>query len=176
MNQPAIPETIPPDNLSSGRDDSEGTGYAVRVPVLTFLVSAVFWLLVSSCFGLLASVQCHRPGSLTILSNLPWLTFGRVFPAFQNAFVYGWLSSAGIGVTIWLLSRLRDTTHRSGYLLVLSGFTWNIGVGVGILSVLGGGGNGRTLLDFPFHAAFLLLVAFLFFGLWAVVVIWNRES
>jgi cytochrome c oxidase cbb3-type subunit 1 len=176
MNQPAIPETIPPDNLSSGRDDSEGTGYAVRVPVLTFLVSAVFWLLVSSCFGLLASTACHRPGSLTILSNLPWLTFGRVYPAFQNAFVYGWLSTAGMGVAIWLLSRLCNTAHRSGYLPVLSGVTWNAGVGVGILSILGGGGNGRALLDFPFHAAFLLLLAFLFFGIWAVAVIWNRES
>jgi cytochrome c oxidase cbb3-type subunit I len=176
MSQPAISETIPPDNLSSERDDREAIGYAVRVPVLTFFVSAVFWLLVSSCFGLLASTECHRPGSLTILSNLPWLTFGRVFPAFQNALVYGWLSTGAMGVAIWLLSRLCNTAYRTSYLPVLSGVTWNIGVGVGILSILGGGANGRALLDFPFPAAFLLLLAFLFFGIWAVVVIWNRES
>jgi len=176
MNQPANPETISPNNVSSERGDRDATGHVVRVPVLIFLVSAVFWLVVSSCFGLLASAQCHRPGSLTILSNLPWLTFGRVFAAFQNAFVYGWLSSAGIGVAIWLLSRLCKGAYRGSYLPVLSGVTWNVGVGVGILSVLAGGGNGRALLDFPFDAAFFLLLAFLFFGIWAVLVIWNRES
>jgi cytochrome c oxidase cbb3-type subunit I len=176
MNQPAISETVPPDNLSIEREDREGIDHTVRVPVLTFVVSAVFWLLVSSCLGLLASTECHRPGSLAMLSSLPWLTFGRVFPAFQNALIYGWLSMAGMGVAIWLLPRLCNTAHRSGYLPVLSALTWNVGVGAGILSILGGAGNGRALLDFPFHAALLLLLAFLFFGIWAVLVIWNRES
>ena len=176
MNQPAISEAIPPDNLSSDRDDRQSIEHALRAPVLAFLISAVFWLLVSSCFGLLASAQCHRPGSLTILANLPWLTFGRVFSAFQNALVYGWLSSAGIGVAIWLLSRLCNTTYRSSYLLWLSAFTWNTGIGVGILSILGGGGNSRALLDFPFSVAFILMLAFLFFGIWSVLVIWNRQS
>src|SRR6516225_5694820 len=176
MNQPAISEAIPPDNLSSDRDNRQSIEHALRAPVLAFLISAVFWLLVSSCFGLLASAQCHRPGSLTILANLPWLTFGRVFSAFQNALVYGWLSSAGIGVAIWLLSRLCNTTYRISYLLWLSAFTWNNGIGVGILSMLGGGGNSRALLDFPFSVAFILMLAFLFFGIWSVLVIWNRQS
>src|SRR6516225_5225242 len=165
MNQPAISEAIPPDNLSSDRDNRQSIEHALRAPVLAFLISAVFWLLVSSCFGLLASAQCHRPGSLTILANLPWLTFGRVFSAFQNALVYGWLSSAGIGVAIWLLSRLCNTTYRSSYLLWLSAFTWNTGIGVGILSILGGGGNSRALLDFPFSVAFILMLASWLFGI-----------
>ena len=175
MNQPANLESIPPGHLAVERNDPEGIERVVRVPVLIFLVSAVFWLLVSSCFGLLASTQCHKPGSLAVFANLPWLTFGRVFSAFQIAFVYGWLSSAGIGVAIWLLSRLCNTAHRTVYLPVLSAVTWNTGVGVGILSILIAGGNGRELLDFPFHTAFILLLAFLFFGIWAVLVIWNRE-
>jgi cytochrome c oxidase cbb3-type subunit 1 len=174
MKQPANLESIPPGHLAIGRNDPEGIEQAVRVPVLIFLVSAVFWLLVSSCFGLLASTQCHMPGSLVMLSNLPWLTFGRVFAAFQLAFVYGWLSSAGIGAAIWLLSRLCNTAHPTVYLPVLSAVTWNTGVGIGILSILIAGGNGRELLDFPFHTAFILLLGFLFFGIWAVLVIWNR--
>ena len=175
MNQPANLEPIQPDNPAREHQDIEAVERVVRVPVLIFLVSAVFWLLVSSCFGLLASTECHRPGSLAVFSNLPWLTFGRVFPAFQIAFVYGWLSSAGIGVAIWLLSRLCNTAHPTVYFPVLSAVTWNTGVGVGILSILIAGSNGRELLDFPFHTVFILLLAFLFFGIWAVLVIWNRE-
>ena len=174
MNQPAKLEPIPLDSPAIQRPDPGAIERVVRAPVLIFIASAVFWLLVSSCLGLLASTQCHRPGSLVVLSDLPWLTFGRVFPAFQCAFVYGWLSSAGIGVAIWLLSRLSNTAYPTVYLPVLSAVTWNIGVGAGILSILGAGGNGRELLDFPFQAAFLLLLAFLFFGIWAVLVIWNR--
>src|SRR6516162_2466248 len=174
MNQPAKLEPIPLDSPAIQRPDPGAIERVVRAPVLIFIASAVFWLLVSSCFGLLASTQCHMPRSLVMLSDLPWLTFGRVFPAFQIAFVYGWLSSAGIGVAIWMLSRLCHTAHRTVYLPVLSAVTWNTGVGVGILSVLMAGGNGRELLDFPFHTAFILLLAFLFFGIWAVLVIWNR--
>jgi cytochrome c oxidase cbb3-type subunit 1 len=176
MNQPAVSDTIPPNNLAIELHDLQGAERSVRTPVLIFLGSAVFWLLISSCLGLLASAECHRPHAFPMLSNIPWLTFGRVYPAFQNALVYGWLSSAGIGVAIWLLSLLCKTALRTAYLPVLSAVTWNIGVGAGILSILGGDGNGRELLDFPFSVALLLLLAFLLVGIWAVLVIWNRES
>ena len=176
MNQNAMSETNPPNNLAVETHDVQGVERSIRMPVLIFLGSAVFWLLISSCFGLLASTECHLPHALAVLSNLPWLSFGRVFPAFQNAFVYGWLSSAGIGVAIWLFSRLCNAPHQTTTLPVLSAVTWNIGVGVGILAIFFGGGNGRELLDFPFCAAFLLVLSFLFFGIWAVLVIWNRES
>jgi cytochrome c oxidase cbb3-type subunit I len=176
MNQSIYSETATPDVLAIGPRELRGIERLVRIPVLIFFCSAIFWLMVSSCLGLLASTECHSPHSPAVLSNIPWLTFGRVFPAFQNALVYGWLSAAGIGVAIWLLSRLCNTAPRTAYLPVLSAVTWNIGVGAGIISILGGAGNGRELLDFPFYAAFLLLLAFLFVGIWAVLVIWNRES
>jgi cytochrome c oxidase cbb3-type subunit 1 len=176
MNQPTFSETVPQKDLASEPRELQSVERSVRLPVLIFLGSAVFWLLVSSCLGLLASAECHLPHSLAMLSNFPWLTFGRVFPAFQNALVYGWLSSAGIGVVIWLLSRLCNTAPQTAYLPVLSAVTWNIGVGAGVLSILDGAGNGRELLDFPFYVAFLLLLAFLLIGIWAVLVIWNRES
>jgi len=170
-----ISKPIQPDIFARASADSWPSERVVRWPVLLFLISAVLWLLIASSFGLLASTECHRPHSLAILANVPWLTFGRVFPAFQNAFVYGWLSSAGLGVALWLLSRLSVNNQRNVYLLVLSAITWNLGVSDGIVSILWGGGNGRELLDFPFHAAFLLLLAILFLGLWALLLIWNRE-
>jgi cytochrome c oxidase cbb3-type subunit 1 len=176
MNQSTFSETIPSNDLASEPQELQSVERSVRMPVLIFLGSAVFWLLVSSCLGLLASAECHLPHALAMLSNFPWLTFGRVFPAFQNALVYGWLSSAGIGVGIWLLSRLCNTAPQTAYLPVLSAVTWNIGVGTGILAILGGAGNGRELLDFPFYVAFLLLLAFVFAGIWGVQVIWNRET
>jgi cytochrome c oxidase cbb3-type subunit 1 len=175
MNQPTFSETVQPKDPASQSQELQSAEPSVQVPVLIFIGSAVFWLLVSSCLGLLASAECHLPHALASLSDIPFMTFGRVFPAFQNALVYGWLSSAGIGVVIWLLSRLCKTAPRTAYLPVLAAVTWNIGVGVGVLSILGGAGNGRELLDFPFYVAFLLLLAFLLIGIWAVLVIWNRE-
>jgi cytochrome c oxidase cbb3-type subunit I len=176
MNQQTFSEPIVPNDLAFEPEELQSVERSVRMPVLIFLGSAVFWLLVSSCFGLLASAECHLPHALAVLSTFPWLTFGRVFPAFQNALVYGWLSSAGIGVAIWLLSRLCNAAPQTSYLPVLSAVTWNIGVGSGIFSILVGAGDSRELLDFPFYVAFLLLLAFLFVGIWAVLVIWNRES
>src|SRR6266446_4800268 len=149
MNQPTFSETVPPKDVTSEPRELQSGERSVQVPVLIFLGSGVFWLLVSSCLGLLASAECHLPHALASLSSIPFTTFGRVFPAFQHALVYGWLSSAGIGVVIWLLSRLCNTAPRTAYLPVLSAVTWNIGVGAGVLSILGGAGNGRALLDFP---------------------------
>jgi cytochrome c oxidase cbb3-type subunit 1 len=176
MNQPSISESIPADIRGSKPDAPQEVSASVRLPIAMFVVSAVGWLLVSSCFGLLASTECHLPHSLSVLSGVPWLSFGRVFPAFQDTFVYGWLSSAGIGVAIWLLSRLNDESRRTSYLLMLSVITWNLGVGIGTLAILSGGGTGREFLNFPFYATFLQLLALLFFGIWAVLIIWNRRS
>ena len=86
---------------------------SIRVPVLFFFGSGVFWLVVASAFYLLSSWQIHTPSAWWAFPGIAWLSFGRAYPAFLNCYIYGWATCAGIGTGIWLLSRLNGVSLRS---------------------------------------------------------------
>src|SRR6478672_2521621 len=80
------------------RDERAMLDRSLRIPVLMFLGSGVFWLVVASGFWLLASSQIHTPTAWWTFPGVAWLSFGRAYPAFLNCFIYGWATCAGIGV------------------------------------------------------------------------------
>ncbi|MCX7869444.1 MAG: hypothetical protein N2322_05770, partial [Terrimicrobiaceae bacterium] len=55
--------------------------HSARVPVLLFFGSGLFWLLLGSALGLLASFKMNIPW---LLDGEAWLTFGRIRPAHLN--------------------------------------------------------------------------------------------
>jgi cytochrome c oxidase cbb3-type subunit I len=148
---------------------------SVRIPVLIFLASGVFWLIVASAFWLLASSQIHTPTAWWSFPGVAWLSFGRSYPAFLNCFVYGWATCTGIGVGIWLLTRFSSAPLRNPLFPILAAATWNIGIAVGVLSVLVGATTGKQMLEFPSYAALILFLAFAIVGLWALTIFWARR-
>src|SRR5690349_19009836 len=77
-----------------------------RMPLLTIFISSAVWLVISSIFGLIASIKFHSPA---FLANCSWLTYGRVYPASTNALLYGFCIQAGLGVALWLFATLGRT-------------------------------------------------------------------
>src|SRR4051794_1957011 len=75
---------------------------STRGPVLVLFATAVGWLLVATLLGLITAIKLHNP---EFLADIPFLTYGRVAAASENAFLYGWCSLAGMGVAIWLIAR-----------------------------------------------------------------------
>src|ERR1700730_2813227 len=157
------------------RSDLSITARSIRIPVLGFLASGVFWLVVASGFWLLASSQIHKPNAWWALPGVSWLSFGRSYPAFLNCFVYGWATCAGIGVGIWLLARFSSAPLRNPLFPILAAVSWNIGIAVGVLSILVGATTGKQMLEFPSYAAFILFLAFVIVGLWALTIFWARR-
>lgn len=148
---------------------------SIRMPVLIFLTSGVFWLIVASGFWLLASTQIHTPTAWWSFPGVAWLSFGRSYPAFLNCFAYGWATCAGIGVGIWLLARFSSVPLRNPLFPILAAATWNIGIAVGVVSVLVGATTGKQMLEFPSHAAFILFLGFVIVGLWALTIFQDRR-
>jgi cytochrome c oxidase cbb3-type subunit 1 len=148
---------------------------SVRVPVLLFFGTGVFWLLIGTFFALLASAKMHSPDAWWIFPNVDWLTFGRVRPAHLNAVIYGWASGAGIGVGIWLMSRLCRVPLQARTLPVCAAILWNVGMVLGIVGILAGDSAGKEWLEFPPYAAFTLFLAFGFIGIWAVIMFRYRK-
>ena len=148
---------------------------SIRVPVLFFFGSGVFWLVVASAFYLLSSWQIHTPSAWWAFPGIAWLSFGRAYPAFLNCYIYGWATCAGIGTGIWLLSRLNGVSLRSPLFPVIAGLVWNVGMFSGLFSLLAGGSTGRQLLEFPSSSAFILFLALAMISLWAMTIVCNSK-
>ena len=147
---------------------------STRGPVLTFFATAVGWLLFSTLLGLIASIQLHSPG---FLSGVSFLSYGRIYPAAQNAFLYGWCSLAGMGVAIWLMARLCRVSIRAPGVLVFGSLFWNLGLFAGVVSILLGVGRPVEGMEIPATCMWLMFFGFSLIGLWgAVLYRFRREA
>src|SRR5215475_5267990 len=115
MSMPAeLTQEVPLGDVEVTTSDVERVERALidastRLPVLVFYTSAIVWLLVSTLFGILTSFKTHSPDFLT---DIPFLTWGRIRPVHLDALIYGWASMAGMGSATWLMARLCRTTLR----------------------------------------------------------------
>src|SRR5947199_122265 len=176
MNPAGIPLKEP--SVSVAAVDTEQFERALidastRVPVLIFYTSAVAWLILGTLLAGFVSFKLHMPD---LLSDISFLTWGRVRPAHMNVMVYGWASMAGIGTAIWLMARLCRTVLRYPLLLVAGAGFWNLGVLLGLGGILLGDSTGYQWLEFPSYAAIILLVAYTLVASWAVLMFRFRRG
>ncbi|MDD3179978.1 MAG: cbb3-type cytochrome c oxidase subunit I [Opitutaceae bacterium] len=157
----------------SQRAEQAGIDASTKVPVAVLLVCALLWLVSGSALQILASIQAHSPA---FLSNCEWFTFGRVYPAAQNALIYGWGFNAAFAVSLWLMARLSCAALRHGGWLVAAAVFWNVGVKLGMLGILTGASTSVALLEMPRFAVLLLLVAYSMVAVWGVANFSQRNT
>jgi cytochrome c oxidase cbb3-type subunit 1 len=175
MKETAISESESRPDPAPHHGDPLVVDRSIRIPVLIFFGSGVFWLVVASVFYLLSSSQMHSPNAWWSAPGIAWLSFGRAYPVFLNCYVYGWATCAGFGAGIWLLSRLTGVPLRSPLSLILAAVVWNIGMVTGVLSILGGATTGRELLECPLETAFILFLGLATVSFWAITTVWIRR-
>ena len=144
-----------------------------RLPLLVLFISAAIWLVMASVFGLIASLKFHSP---QFLAECPGLTYGRVRPAFTNSLLYGFCVQAGLGVALWLIARLGQTTLAHRWLVSVGAKVWNLGVTVGVIGILFGDSTGFENLELPPYASVLCFLGYLLIGLWGVVTFHQRRE
>ena len=169
------PVTTAPVSSAPSMDAAERAAIdaSTRGPVLFFLGNAVLWLLAATVFGFITSIQLHNPG---FLADIPWLTYGRLWPAYTNILCYGWASLAGMGVAIWLMARLCRVKVRFGSVLIGGAILWQIGLTFGIVSILAGRSSGVEWLEIPTASAVLMLIGYALVGLWGIVLFGLRKE
>ncbi len=127
-----------------------------RSPVLALVASGLFWLVLGSIFGLMASMKLHMPDWLV---GDAALTFGRVRTLHLNMVAYGWLSMTGIGVVIWMTGRMFHTALRMPRLVLAGTVLWNIMVAAGGLAIASGWTDGEEWLEIPWQLDIGLAIA-----------------
>ena len=176
MNATGIPLKEPAVSAVAGETEQLERAYidsSTRVPVLMFYTSAMAWLILGTLLAGFVSFKLHEPD---LLSNISFLTWGRVRPAHMNVMVYGWASMAGMGTAIWLMARLCRTVLRYPLLLVAAAGFWNLGVLLGVGGILLGDSTGYQWLEFPGYAAIILFVAYTLIASWAVLMFRFRRG
>jgi len=144
---------------------------SLRLPVLIFFGCAACWLVLGTFLCAVAGLKLVWPG---FLDGPAFLTYGRIAPAAVSALVYGWASSAGFGIVLWLLARLGRTPLSYVVLPVAAAIFWNLGVFLGVLAILAGYGRPVFLLEFPGFVSGILFVAYLFIAVWGLFLFRRR--
>ena len=137
-----------------------------RLPLFALFGGAAVWLVLSSIFGLVASLKFHAPA---MFANCASLSYGRAYPAWSNLLVYGFCIPAGLGVGLWLLARLGRVELAKPWLIAVGAKLWHFGVLVGLIGILTGQSTGFEWLEMPRYAAVILFLAFLLITIWAFV-------
>jgi len=170
-----FPTTVAPRGFVSTNPDLAAVDASVRVPVMACFLTAVHWMVVGTFLLVYASSLTHPQDTFPILgwfvdlsNNFSMFTYGRVWPAAIDVLVYGWASTAGLGLAAWLLARMSREPIRAPGLLMTGVVFWNLGIAIGLSGILLGDSTGVELLEFPFYASWLLWVAYALFAVWAV--------
>ena len=147
--------------------DEAAVDRSVRGPVLLFFGSAITWLLVSLALSLVASIKMHAPH---FLIGHAFDTYGRIRPAATDALLYGWLSSAGIGIGLWLTARLSRARLVHGGLVTAAWALWNMGITLGTFGILNGESTSYEWLEYPRYVSVLLVIAYAFIAAWTLLM------
>jgi cytochrome c oxidase cbb3-type subunit 1 len=146
---------------------------SLRLPVLTLFVGAAFWFVVAATFALIASLKFHAPN---FLADSPLFTYGRVHAAHLDALAYGFAAQAGLGVTLWILAQTGKSPLALPGGSFIAAILWNLGVLVGVGSVLTGGSTGFEFLEFSQAGSVILFVAYLILALAGVFTFAHRTE
>jgi cytochrome c oxidase cbb3-type subunit I len=144
-----------------------------RWPVLALFGTAAFWLAVGTILGVISAIKAHAPG---FLAGAAWLTYGRVYPASLNALVYGFILPGGLGVGLWMLSRLGRNLLQGPRVITAAAAFWNVGLIVGLVSIFAGASTGYEWLEMPGSALPVLFCAYVLVAGWAVVTLHFRRE
>ena len=136
----------------------------VRPVVVSLLLTGLFWLTVSALFGFLVAVKLQFPE----FCNWSFLNFGRLAPAADASFTFGWSSSAAMAVGVWVVARSSGRAP-STWLVSFGAVLWNGGVLIGVVSLLAGMMRPFTGLEFPTGVYGIMFAGLCFVATWLAV-------
>ena len=144
-----------------------------RLPLLVLFGVAAVWLVVGLALAIIASLVFHKPD---LFADCPYLTYGRVLPAANNAILYGFAMPAALGVMLWIFARLSESELQLPLMTIIAANIWLFGVLIGVVGILIGDSTGFTWLEFPRAGSTLIFAAFLLIAISAMATFGARHE
>ena len=150
----------------------EAINASCRLPVLFLFFSAAIWVVQASAVGVLGSLSMQIPG---FLPDLSYLTYGRLQANAWVAFLFGFGGNAGLGLTLWMLSRLRGMELARPGFVVAGAVLWNVGVTAAMVGITMGDQPGVPGYELPAYAGRVLFVGHALIAFSAVLTYFSRR-
>lgn len=144
----------------------------VRALLLTMLAAGTFWLLFGSLYGVVSSLKLHMPDWL---DQSAALTFGRARTVHLNAVAYGWLSTTGVAIALYLVPKVMHTHLRAVKLAWVGAVLWTVGVAIGLYAISVGWTDGMEWLEIPWQVDLILAAGGACFAIPLVLTVIHRE-
>jgi cytochrome c oxidase cbb3-type subunit I len=144
-----------------------------RLPLLALFGGAALWLVVGLALSLAAIMTFHKPD---MFADCPFLTYGRAQAAANDLLLYGFCMPAGLGVMLWIFTRLSQTELCLPLLPLAAASLWHVGVLIGTVAILIGESTGFVWLEYPRGASVLLFAAFLLIAISAFATFGARKD
>src|SRR5258708_4252474 len=81
-----------------------------------------------------------------------------------------------VAAALWILNSRSQDPCDGGYVPLLAGIIWNLGLVSGVWGVVGGGSTGMEWLEFPIYAAFPIWLAEIIMAVWAIALFIGRRK
>lgn len=126
-----------------------------------FLVSSVTYFFIVGIIALAIAAKFVWP---EMLGSVQYLTYGRLRPLHVNGMLFGWLLSADMGLTFFLIPRLCGVKLFSEKLGVATAALWNVIVLSAVVCLLAGYNQGLEYAELPLPLDVLVVVAWIMYG------------
>ncbi len=168
---------IPNSDLQDDTQARVRTDESVRGPALFFFINSLLWLFFGTLAGAVLALKLNHPTFLESFLgiDLPILSYGRLFPAFEHMWIYGWCFQAAFGAIIWTIGRLTRVELRCPALMIAAGVFWNLCVTFGVIAIQFGMGTSYSWIEFPHMISSGLLIAFMVIALLSMDMIRRRQ-
>lgn len=127
-------------------------------------MSSAAWFVFATLAGLTSATEMMAP---ELLENIPWIVFGRLRPIHVNLIIFGFVGSALLGASHYVVSALVQTPLYSERIGKLSLWLWNLALIAGAVTLSLGYTQAREYAEFiwPVDIGILLVFALIFYNL-----------
>jgi cytochrome c oxidase cbb3-type subunit I/II len=140
-----------PDRLSV-----EGEFRAGDRAAKTWFFFAALWFPVFASLGFILAVKFFYP---QFLGGEIWDTFGRFRPAHVNGVLFGFVTSALLGIMFYIVPRLCGRALKFAQMVRVTAIVWNASVLAGIIWITLRGSQGREYAELPFAIDVLIMLS-----------------
>jgi cytochrome c oxidase cbb3-type subunit I/II len=161
---------------NSDKPNPEVTGEELKTgdsAVRFWLLFAALWFPFFAAFGFILATKFFFPD---FIGNTDWATFGRIRPGHVNGVLFGFISSALIGIMLYVVPRLCNRSLRFPNLAKAAAFAWNGAVFGGIIWILMGGSQGREYAELPWAVDIAVMATLISLAIVVFATVLSRKE
>jgi cytochrome c oxidase cbb3-type subunit 1 len=135
-----------------------------------FFVTSASWFVGATVAGIIMAIALVAPD---FIRNIPWLVFGRIRPIHTNVMIFGFVGSALLGATHYLVPTLVRAPLYSEKIGRITLWIWNLALAAGTITLALGYTQSREYAEWIWPVDIMVLLSFslMFYNLLKTVIL-----